>query len=99
MRINRVDKYHTLAVRCYRILGASVQEMTKQKDGCPDILVGYRGVDGTIEIKTGKRKLGELQIHWHRNWKGKPVIVVSFPEDSTNDEVMSLCKSTLEIWR
>lgn len=99
MRANRKDKHHAIACASLQLLGASVQEMTHEKDGCPDILVGYQGEDGTVELKTGKRKPNNRQIAWHITWSGRPVRVVSFPDDASKKEVFEICKQLLATWR
>jgi hypothetical protein len=48
--------------------------------GCPDILVGYKGVNLLIEIKNDSmppsaRKLTPPQQKWHSSWSGQVCIV------------------------
>ena len=98
MRANRTDKRHAISVHCLRLLGASVQGLTKVKDGCPDLLVGYGGIDGTIELKTDDDKPNELQVKWHASWKGRPVLVVQVPEDYSEQEVLTVFSEILRLW-
>jgi hypothetical protein len=51
-------------------------------DGCPDLLVGFRGKNFAFEVKNGenipsKRKLTPDQEKWHAAWKGHVVVVES----------------------
>ncbi|WEI20103.1 hypothetical protein PY247_10500 [Acinetobacter proteolyticus] len=50
--------------------------------GCPDLLVGFRGVNWLLEIKDGQkvksaRKLTPDQVEWHESWRGRVYIVES----------------------
>lgn len=63
-------------------IGASVQSLHMVGDGCPDLLVGYRGVNLLLEVKDGdkppsKRKLTSDEQTWHESWHGKVYIVFS----------------------
>ena len=76
MRRNaRVDANHSLIVAALRQVGASVQDLAKVGKGCPDILVGYRGQNYLMEIKTSKGKATLPQIAWHTFWQGQVVVV------------------------
>ncbi len=65
-----------------RKCGATVQTLAAIGKGCPDLLVGYKGVNHLVEIKDGQkppsaRTLTEDQAAWHMNWRGgKPVVVL-----------------------
>jgi hypothetical protein len=44
--------------------------------GCPDILVGYKGINLLVEVKNGSlppsaRRLTPPQQKWHSNWLGQ----------------------------
>lgn len=76
MRRNaRVDANHGVIVAALRQVGASVQDLAKVGKGCPDILVGYRGQNYLMEIKTSKGKATLPQIAWHTFWQGQVVVV------------------------
>ena len=76
MRRNaRVDANHGVIVAALRQVGASVQDLAKVGKGCPDILVGYRGQNYLMEIKTNKGKATLPQIAWHTFWQGQVVVV------------------------
>ena len=63
-----------------------VQTLASVGDGCPDILVGYRGANYLIEIKDpeqppSKRRLTTAQEHWNHGdhvrrppWAGQAAI-------------------------
>ena len=86
MRRNaRVDDNHKEIVDGLRAVKASVQSLAPIGKGCPDILVGYRGVNYVMEIKDGskppsKRQLTEDEIGWHRAWCGTVLTVNSLEE-------------------
>jgi hypothetical protein len=84
-RAARIDANQTQIVSALRSVGASVELLSAVGKGCPDLLVGYRGVNLLMEIKDGKkppseRKLTSDQIVWHREWKGVVTVVNSVDE-------------------
>lgn len=76
----RVDKNQSDVVSSLRAIGATVQHLHAVGQGCPDILVGFRGVNYAVEIKDGnkppsQRKLTPQQGEWHESWKGQVDVV------------------------
>ncbi|MCK5307191.1 MAG: hypothetical protein KAJ73_01135 [Zetaproteobacteria bacterium] len=67
----RVDSNQAQVVADLRKCGASVLLLHEVGHGCPDILVGFRGVNYLIEIKHGDGKLNPGQIVWHTLWRGQ----------------------------
>ena len=51
--------------------------------GCPDIMVGVRGRNLLMEIKTDKGKLTADQVYFHREWGGQ-VHIVRTLDDALN---------------
>lgn len=80
-RAAKVDANHSIIVATLRQVGASVQDLAKVGQGCPDILVGYRGVNYLMEIKVTKGKATTHQVTWHSEWRGQ-VAVVRSPDDA-----------------
>ena len=81
-RAAKIDANQTEIVKALRKFGASVQSLASTGKGCPDLLVGFRGVNWLLEIKDGRkvrsaRKLTEDQVVWHQTWRGKVYIVES----------------------
>lgn len=84
----RRDANHTDVVEALRGVGASVLILADVGDGCPDVLIGFRGVNLLLEIKDGRkppsaRKLTRDQETFIRNWRGTVYIVFS-AEDALN---------------
>jgi hypothetical protein len=77
MRANRVDSNQAPIVKALRLHGVSVQVLNAQKDGCPDLLVGWHGGCSVLEVKTLTGRLTPRQIEWHGEWKGQKAIVHS----------------------
>ena len=80
MKYAKIDDNQKLIVNALRIAGASVQSLAATGKGCPDLLVGYGGVNYLMEIKDGNKvpsaqKLTIDQEHWHSVWKGAVHIV------------------------
>lgn len=80
-RASKVDDNQAQVVAALRAAGATVRLLHAVGDGCPDLLVGYRGLTYLIEVKDGRRppserRLTPAQEVWHRTWNGWPVAVV-----------------------
>ena len=78
----RVDANQPAIVAALRDIGASVQHLHMVGDGCPDLLVGFRGRTYLMEVKaTPKSRLTPDERAWHENWRGT-VYVVTSPEQA-----------------
>jgi Holliday junction resolvase len=87
----KTDENQKLIVQALRKAGASVQSLAAVGKGCPDLLVGYNGINYLMEIKDGNkvpsaRKLTIDQEHWHSVWTGAVHIV------KTEDEALKILK-------
>jgi hypothetical protein len=76
----KADDNQPEIVKAFRSLGATVQHLHMVGKGCPDILVGYRGVNLLVEIKDGskppsQRKLTPDEVAFFESWKGQVSIV------------------------
>ncbi len=81
----KTDANQTSIVKALRSVGCTVQTLAAVGNGCPDILVGFRGSNYLMEIKDGdkvpsKRRLTPDQVEWHRQWFGKAVVIKSIDE-------------------
>ena len=86
MKSAKVDANQDQIVQALRVAGASVQSLARMGKGCPDLLVGYRGINYLIEIKDGRRVPSEIkltpdQVKWHGEWKG--VVHVAYCVDDS----------------
>lgn len=84
-----MDENQEQIVLAFRALGASVQSLSSIGNGCPDLLVGYRGGNYVVEVKDGskapsRRALTNDQKVWHDEWNGSVDIVQS------DDDVLTL---------
>lgn len=82
MRQSRVDANQSAIVQALRAVGATVQPLHMVRGGCPDLLVGHRGVNHILECKDGKkppsaRKLTRDEAMWLSAWRGRAVVVDS----------------------
>lgn len=87
MRAKHVDANQVAVVAALRAAGASVLHLHAVGSGCPDLLVGIAGRDCLVEVKDGKKipskqKLNELQVKFHRSWRGRPVAVITSSEEA-----------------
>lgn len=83
----RTDANHTAVKTALGGMGCAVQSLGMVGDGCPDLLVGYRGQTFLVEVKDGskpasKRKLTGDQDRWHKWWVGAPIIVAKSPDEA-----------------
>lgn len=77
------DHNHAEIVAAFRQMGCSVEDLSCQGKGCPDIAVFIAGCVVLVEIKNpntwyGQKGLSKRQREWAAAWKGaKPEIVRS----------------------
>lgn len=79
------DHNEPAIVDALRAAGASVCRLSDP--GCPDLLVGYRGMTLLMEVKVGRGPQHRIawtavQREWHAQWRGAPVHVVQSPADA-----------------
>lgn len=84
-RAAKVDANQSEIVGALRAVGASVQTLHAVGQGCPDLLVGFRGQCFTLECKDGSlppsaRQLTTAQDRWHMEWRGHVAVVKSVDE-------------------
>ena len=84
-RAAKIDANQPAIVAALRRAGASVQPLHSVGGGCPDLMVGYRGLTYAIEVKDGAkppsaRKLTPDQIEWHAAWRGHVDVVTGVDE-------------------
>lgn len=84
-RAARVDANQLEIIKVLRSIGASVQPLHTVGEGCPDVLIGYHGMNGLMEIKNGDKPpssqaLTPQEKRWHENWRGDVMIVNSIPD-------------------
>ncbi len=87
-RANRVDDNQKLLVELWRRMGATVLILSDVGNGCPDVLVGYNGLNALIEIKDGskvpsKQKLTIPEAEFHDSWRGH-VCIIKDEEEAKN---------------
>jgi len=74
----RTDGNQGVIVEALIAAGASVQILAGVGMGCPDLLVGFRGVNYLIEVKArikpgtnADKYLTPDELKWHEYWKGQ----------------------------
>lgn len=73
----RTDANQAEIVRTLRAIGATVQDLSAVGRGCPDLLVGWRGQNFLLEVKTERGKMTPDEATWHELWNGDVAIVRS----------------------
>lgn len=84
-RAARIDANQPAIVQGLRKAGCTVQSLAAIGKGCPDIIVGLRGVNYLMEIKDGdkvpsQRKLTPDEKEWIEKWRGQVAVVNSLEE-------------------
>jgi len=83
-RAARADENQKTIVEHLRKHHMEVQHLHSVGKGCPDLLVGYKGVNVLLEVKRDKtKKLTPDQVIWHHNWRGQ-VATVATSEEAYN---------------
>lgn len=67
----RTDKNQTEIVKALRRVGAKVQSIAEVGDGCPDLLVGFRGTWYAVELKTPGEGFTEAEAKWWTDAESK----------------------------
>jgi hypothetical protein len=78
----KTDANHKEIVRVARQMGATVQNLAMVGHGCPDLIIGFKGINYLVEVKDGKqipskRALTFMEKDWHDKWNGQVAIVES----------------------
>jgi len=76
----RVDENQRDIIAAIRKLGATAEPIHQLGDGRPDVLFGYRGRSGTLEVKAPGGKLTEREKEWADEWRGEHHIVYTVNE-------------------
>lgn len=96
----RTDTNQSNVVEALRSIGASVLILSDVGGGCPDLLVGYRGVNFLLEVKDGNkppsaRKLTEAEQAFFRDWRGTVYIIFGAADAIEVVNVMTLGRREL----
>jgi len=71
----KVDQNQQEIITALRQIGASVYPLHFAGRGCPDLIVGFRGRNYLIEIKTQKGRLNADPRTFHASWRGQVAVV------------------------
>lgn len=76
------DANHAEIVRTLKECGCSVLDLAGVGSKCPDLLVGFRGANTLMEIKTDSRNKylrqhEEKQREWREAWRGNACLVTT----------------------
>ena len=72
-----VDRNQREIIDALRQIGASVYPLHFAGRGFPDLIVGFRGHNYLMEIKTQKGRLNADQRTFHASWRGHVAVVRS----------------------
>jgi Holliday junction resolvase len=77
---HRADKNQQEIVDALRELGVSVIVLSQVGRGCPDLMIGWRGKNYLLEVKSENGELRPGQVEFFDTWKGRAFIVRSVEE-------------------
>ena len=81
-RAARIDANHGEIVEALlSVAGVTVHSLAGVGCGCPDLLIGARGLSYLVEVKNphklnGNRLLNPDQEKWIKKWTGSPVVML-----------------------
>lgn len=75
-KYGRVDANQGEIVSALEKIGCTVVSLASVGDGCPDLLVGFKGKNYLLEVKDGgktpsKKKLTDDQVKFFAKWRGQ----------------------------
>ena len=85
-RAAKVDDIQREIVAALRTCGATVLNLSRVGEGCPDLLVGFRGHNVLIEVKRPRAKgqragtTTPAQDDFLAGWRGRAVVVRTVDE-------------------
>jgi len=80
--LGKTDANQSQVVGWYEELHCSVIDLHELGHNIPDLLVGCGKVcDQLVEVKTESGELTEGQAVFHRDWRGKPPVVIRTHQD------------------
>lgn len=82
-RAARTDANQAAIVAALRDAGATVFCTNNVGDGFPDLVVGYRGRNYLLEVKSDRGRLTPSQEKLHTTWQGT-IQVVKTPQEALN---------------
>jgi Holliday junction resolvase len=77
---HRADTNQQEIVDALRKIGVSVLVLSQVGSACPDLMIGWRGKNYLLEIKTENGKLSKVQEEFFDTWRGRCFIVRSVEE-------------------
>ena len=81
----KTDRNHAEIVRALRQAGASVLSLADVGQGCPDLMIGFRGRNMLAEIKDGllppsKKRLTPDELTFRAGWNGQVTTIETVTE-------------------
>lgn len=91
----RVDENQKAIAKTLRAAGCTVEFLSNQGSGCPDILVGRHQKNWLFEVKNPNkprldRRLTPAQVAWHLQWEGQCSVIQTADEALVIMGVMSI---------
>jgi len=77
----RVDGNHADIIAALRKSGIAAESIAQVGCGVPDVVFGFRGLSGLLEIKMPGKALNAVERDWHATWPGH-VATVTTPDEA-----------------
>jgi hypothetical protein len=78
----RVDSNQKDIAAALMKMGATVFSLAAIGGGCPDLLVGWRGVTYLVEVKGEKGKFTPAQEDFYTRWRGGSILCLRTVSDA-----------------
>lgn len=79
-RHGRVDLNQKSIVKELRSRGCSVFVASDVGRNFPDLVIGHKGVNYMVELKSGKYKQSEGQVKFEKEWRGQYNVAYTIEE-------------------
>lgn len=76
----RVDANQREIVAALRAIGCTVQDLHEVGRGCPDLLIGFKGVNYLAEVKSEHGMMTGDEEAWHWEWMGQVAVIRTIEE-------------------
>ena len=81
-RRHHLDSHHVESCKFLQQIGFSIDDTSKRGSGRQDVCVGAGGVDFRLEFKTGDAPSTEAQERFHREWRGRKIVILRSLEET-----------------
>ncbi len=93
---HRSDANQQAIINALRRIGATVVDLQNVGNGCPDLLVGYRGRSLLLEVKSKTGQINKRQQAFYEAWRGDNIIIVRSPFEAVTEVMWVAVKEIID---